>query len=85
MGTRRLTVEMNDQPVGALTNLVYNGTVHRDGIGGYWSEHPLAFDASRMKAGTNVLKLILPAGSLTSGILYDYLRLELEEEPPPTP
>ena len=85
VGTRRLTVEMNDQPVGALTNLVYNGTVHRDGIGGYWSEHPLAFDASRMKAGTNVLKLILPAGSLTSGILYDYLRLELEEEPPPTP
>jgi len=32
-----------------------------------------------MKAGTNVLKLTIPAGSLTSGILYDYLRLELDE------
>jgi hypothetical protein len=25
------------------------------------------------------MKLTVPAGSLTSGILYDYLRLELDE------
>jgi rhamnogalacturonan endolyase len=79
VGTRSLTVDMNDQPLGSVSNLVYNATINRDGIGGYWMEHNLAFDASLMKAGTNVLKLTIPAGSLTSGILYDYLRLELDE------
>jgi hypothetical protein len=32
-----------------------------------------------MKAGTNVMQLVVPAGSVTSGIIYDYLRLELDE------
>jgi len=54
-------------------------TIDRDGIGGYWMEHNLPFDASLMKAGMNMLTLTLPAGSLTSGILYDYLRLDLNE------
>ena len=34
-----------------------------------------------LKAGTNVLKLTIPAGGLTSGIMYDYLRLELNSSP----
>jgi rhamnogalacturonan endolyase len=46
-------------------------------------EHNLAFDASLMKSGTNLLELTIPAGGLTSGILYDYLRLELDENAPP--
>jgi hypothetical protein len=29
------------------------------------------------------LKLTIPAGSLTSGIIYDYLRLEVDESAPP--
>ena len=37
-----------------------------------------------LKAAENVLQLSIPAGSLTSGILYDYLRLELDESAPPT-
>ncbi len=74
---------VNDQSIGSVTNLVYNATINRDGIGGYWSEHDLAFDASLMKAGENVMKLTVPAGSLTSGIIYDYLRLELDEAAAP--
>jgi len=42
-------------------------------------EHNLGFDASLTNAGTTVLTLTIPAGGLTSGILYDYLRLELAE------
>jgi rhamnogalacturonan endolyase len=84
VGTRSLTAEMNDQSIGNVSNLVYNATINRDGIGGYWMEHNLAFDASLMKAGTNVLKLTIPAGGLTSGILYDYLRLELDENAQPS-
>jgi len=79
VGTRSLTAAMNDQYIGSASNLVYNATINRDGIGGYWSEHDLTFDAALMKAGTNTLELTVPPGSLTSGIMYDYLRLELDE------
>jgi hypothetical protein len=34
-----------------------------------------------LMAGKNVLELTIPGGDLTSGILYDYLRLELQEKP----
>ncbi len=78
-GARTLVASVNGQSIGSVTNLVYNATINRDGIGGSWSEHDLAFDASLMKRGENVMKLTVPAGSLTSGILYDYLRLELDE------
>jgi hypothetical protein len=54
-----------------------------NGIGGYWSEHDLAFDAATMHAGQNVMKLAIPAGSLASGIEYDYLRLEWDESAAP--
>jgi len=83
VGSRSLAVTMNDQSIGTVSNLVYNATINRDGIGGYWMEHDLAFDASRMKAGENLLKLTIPAGGLTSGIMYDYLRLELDENAAP--
>ena len=40
----------------------------------------VTFDASLMKEGKNVLKLTIPAGGLTSGIIYDYLRLEVDDK-----
>ncbi len=83
VGTRSIAISVNDRPVGAVTGLIYNATINRDGIGGYWSEHDLAFDAATMKAGRNVMALTIPAGGLTSGIEYDYLRLELDEPAPP--
>jgi rhamnogalacturonan endolyase len=79
VGTRTLAASVNDQSIGSVTNLVYNATINRDGIGGYWSEHDLTFGASLMKAGKNVMKLTVPEGTLTGGIIYDYLRLELDE------
>ena len=84
IGTRTLMADLNDQSIGNVTNLVYNATINRDGIGGIWGEHDLVFDASLMKAGKNILGLTVPAGGLTSGVIYDYLRLELDEnaEPP---
>jgi rhamnogalacturonan endolyase len=84
VGTRTLMADMNDQSIGSVTNLIYNATINRDGIGGLWREHDLVFNAALMKPGKNVLGLTVPAGSLTSGIIYDYIRLELDEnaEPP---
>jgi rhamnogalacturonan endolyase len=83
VGARNLAARVNGQSIGTASNLVYNATINRDGIGGYWAEHDLAFDASLMKAGQNVMKLTIPEGSLTSGIIYDYLRLELDESAAP--
>ena len=78
-GTKTIDVTVNDKPAGVVTGLNYNATINRDGIGGSWVEKDVVFDTALMKAGTNVLKLTIPAGSLTSGIIYDYLRLELDE------
>jgi hypothetical protein len=70
---------MNDKPAGNLTGLPNTMVIHRDSNRSYWTEKPVSFDATLMKAGENVLKLTIPAGSLTAGIEYDYLRLELDE------
>ena len=53
--------------------------IGRNGITGIWSERDVVFPASLLKAGTNTLQLIVPAGPGTAGVIYDYLRLELDE------
>jgi rhamnogalacturonan endolyase len=83
VGARSLAVTLNDEPVGRVTDLTYNATINRDGIGGYWKEHDLEFDASLIKAGGNLLKLTIPGGGLMNGLIYDYLRLELDENARP--
>jgi len=82
VSARDIAATVNDQPIGHVSNLAYNAVINRDGIGGSWIERDLTFDASLMKAGANNLKLTVPGGGLTSGIMYDYLRLELND---PTP
>jgi hypothetical protein len=36
-----------------------------------------------LKAGENEIQLTVPAGDLTTGVVYDYLRLELDEAAAP--
>ncbi len=76
--TRQFSVVVNDQPVGTVDHLFVDGGIGRNGIHGVWSEHDVAFDESLLRPGANTIKLIVPAGSLQSGIMYDYLRLEVE-------
>jgi len=76
---KTLMLKMNDQQIGVLTDLPNTSVIHRDSDRGFWQEKAVSFDASVMKQGTNVLKLIVPAGGVMSGIEYDYLRLELDE------
>ncbi|MEY4918094.1 MAG: hypothetical protein RL616_2007, partial [Verrucomicrobiota bacterium] len=80
ISTRSLWGDMNGKSIGTVSNLTYNAVINRDGIGGSWCERDLTFDAALMKAGTNTLELTIPPGSLSSGIMYDYLRLELDEK-----
>jgi rhamnogalacturonan endolyase len=76
--TRQFDVLVNDKPVGTVDHLFVDGGIGRNGIHGVWSEHDVQFDASLLKPGTNTIKLVVPAGSLQSGLMYDYLRLEME-------
>lgn len=77
---RRILVAMNDKTVGTISNLLNTTVIHRDADRGYWQERDIAFDAATMKKGTNILTLTVPAGTVTAGVEYDYLRLELAEE-----
>jgi rhamnogalacturonan endolyase len=76
-GARRIDVAVNDQPAGSVEGLVYNATINRDGIQGSWVEKDVTFDGSLLKAGENTLKLTIPGGGLTNGVIYDYIRLEV--------
>ena len=80
-GAGGIVVTVNDKTAGQTGRLPDTGVMHRDGIRGYWFERDVAFDAALLKHGTNVIKLISPARSWVDGVLYDYLRLELDEEP----
>ena len=77
VASRSIDVMVNDKPAGTVNDLIYNATINRDGIQGSWVEKDIGFDASLMRAGDNILRLTIPAGGLTSGIIYDYLRLEV--------
>jgi len=84
--TRSLDVSVNDKPAGSVDRLPGgDSTVVRHGIHGIWYERELAFDAAMMKQGDNVLTLIVPAGPVNNGIIYDYVRLELDDANSLTP
>jgi rhamnogalacturonan endolyase len=74
-----IDVSANNQPVTTVRGLRYINATSRDGIGGYWTERDITFDASLLKQGDNKIILTVPGGALTNGIMYDYLRLELNE------
>jgi rhamnogalacturonan endolyase len=76
---RGIDVLVNDKETAGTGPLPNTGVMHRDGIRGYWCERPVSFDAALLKRGTNTIKLRVPATSWTNGVLYDYLRLELDE------
>jgi len=81
-GSRSIEIQVNDQPAGRVTGLRGDGAITRHSIQGLWYEREVAFDAALMKQGENVLKLIVPAGPINNGIIYDYVRLELAESNP---
>src|SRR5581483_11753834 len=75
---RAVDVTVNDAAAGSTGPLMNTSTIHRDGIRGYWQEKAVTFDAALMKQGTNVLKLTIPRGGVMNGVMYDYVRLELD-------
>lgn len=46
---------------------------------GLWQQRTLKFDAALLKKGENTMTFTVPAGEVSSGVVWDYLRLELDE------
>jgi rhamnogalacturonan endolyase len=78
-GTQSLDVEVNGKKAGGPADLKSDGVITRHGSQGIWYERDVTFDASLMHAGKNTLTLIVPEGPVNNGLIYDYLRLELDE------
>lgn len=80
-GARSLGITINGTDVGPFTDIGGGGaSMSRDGIEGTWVEKHFNFDAALLKPGQNTIVLTVPAGSVTSGICYDVIRLEVDPD-----
>ncbi len=73
-----LTIGVNGQTAGAIRPISTNALRYNTDRG-VWREYSQPFNGTFLKAGENEVTLTVPAGDLTSGVCYDYLRLELDE------
>ena len=80
VGARHVFIWVNGKQVGDLAPLFYNANINRDGNQGSWSEHDVSFPGKLLRKGDNVLELRVPGGNAMAGVIYDYLRLELDEK-----
>ena len=77
-----LAVGVNGKSVGSIRFISTNALRYNTKTG-VWREYTQTFDAALLKAGENEIQLTVPAGELTSGVVYDYLRLELNQDSKP--
>ncbi|MGD1086493.1 MAG: polysaccharide lyase family protein, partial [Verrucomicrobiota bacterium] len=77
-----LSITVNGKSAGALQPRATNALRYNTDKS-VWQELTLFFDAALLKQGENQVQLTVPAGELTSGVVYDYLRLELDENAQP--
>jgi rhamnogalacturonan endolyase len=77
-----LTVGVNGKTVGTIQTVATNALRYNTDKG-VWRQYVQAFDASLLKQGENSMTFTVPAGDVTSGVVWDYLRLELNENAKP--
>jgi len=77
-GADGLDVAVNGHDVGAIHPTATNA-IRYNTDKGQWQQRTLTFDASLLHAGENEMTLTIPAGDLENGVVWDYLRLELNE------
>ena len=84
-----LAVAVNGKSVSTI-RFISTNAIRYNTDKGVWREYTQTFDAALLKPGENEVQLTVPAGEVTSGVVYDYLRLELDENhqpagtPPPS-
>lgn len=77
-----IEVAVNGTPVGVAKAPVSDGAIGLHQIFGLYSETAVPFDARLLKAGENTVTLTVPAGAYNNGVVYDVVRLELDEAAP---
>ena len=71
-------VFVNGKSVGETGTLPSTSAMQRDGIRAYWIEKDIGFDAHLLQPGNNDIQLLSHAQSWSQGVMYDCLRLELD-------
>ena len=82
-----LPVAVNGHDVGALGDgsnpdnprLLNTDAIRYNTDKGLWQQRTLTFDAKLFRAGDNTMTFTVPAGDLSSGVVWDYLRLEFAD------
>src|SRR5580704_12320687 len=82
-GAGGLAVAVNGHAAGTLYPMATNALRYNTNKS-VWQELKLSFDVGLLKSGENEMQLTVPAGEVTSGVVYDYLRLELDENKTPS-
>jgi rhamnogalacturonan endolyase len=85
-----LAIGVNGQTVGTIHPVATNALRYNTNKG-VWNQYIQKFDASLLKPGVNEMTFTVPPGDVTTGVVWDYLRLELNDgsktypTPPDTP
>jgi rhamnogalacturonan endolyase len=78
-GNGGLAIAVNGKTAGVLRPTPTNALRYNTNKS-VWQELTLKFHAALLKQGENEMQLTVPAGEVTTGVVYDYLRLELKEK-----
>jgi rhamnogalacturonan endolyase len=74
-----LAITVNGHNAGTI-NPVATNALRYNTDRGIWREYTQPFDGALLQAGENQMQLTVPAGDVTTGVVYDYLRLELKDD-----
>lgn len=72
-------IMVNGEDVQQIDPGLSGGAMFRHQVHGIWSEIEVSFDADRLHTGENTITLVVPEGSVNNGVVYDYIRLELDD------
>jgi len=73
-----LTIGVNGTSVGTLHPVATNALRYNTDKG-VWYQYVQKFDAALLKPGENSVTFTVPAGDVTTGVVWDYVRLELND------
>ena len=79
-----LAIGVNGQQVGAIHPVATNALRYNTNKG-VWYQYVQKFDAFLLKPGENSVTFTVPAGDVTTGVVWDYVRLELNDGSKPYP
>jgi rhamnogalacturonan endolyase len=73
-----LSIGVNGQTIGTIHSIATNALRYNTNKG-VWNQYIQKFDATLLKPGENEMTFTVPAGDVTTGVVWDYLRLELND------